>query len=325
MFYLFTNIIMDSINTTNRIFHSTTKSNKLKNLWLGVMLFSLINFSSAAEAQNISKNSNTNNIESPIDVWNNKEKIWTYNIPDIYKDKIYSFLKNDFPIMGSGELSTWMFTIDFALKEMESDRWISKDNQWLFVWHAIYGDFIDEDLYDIDDGDSKRLKEFDSTFKKIEECWKRYKEWFTSLLDKISAEARERTARANEQAAEARERTARANEQSAEYDRRTARANEQSAIAIKEAMSADTLWIKEMVWYYKVHEQNPKTTDKDRLKEVVRLSKIIVDDCKKRDINYRDIIQKEVEKVYPELKGTEIRWKVDSIINFYEGGYDAVY
>lgn len=311
MFYLFTYIIMGSINTTNRISHSTTKSNKLKNLWLGVMLFSLINFSSPAEAQNISKNSNTNNIESPIDVWNNKEKIWTYNIPDIYKDKIYSFLKNDFPIMGSGELSTWMFTIDFALKEMESDRWISKDNQWLFVWHAIYGDFIDEDLYDIDDGDSKRLKEFDSTFKKIEECWKRYKEWFTSLLDKISAEARERTARANEQ--------------STEYDRQSAEARQQSAIAIKEAMSADTLWIKEMVWYYKIHEQNPKTTDKDRLKEVVRLSKIIVDDCKKRDINYRDIIQKEVEKVYPELKGTEIRWKVNSIINFYEGGYDAVY
>lgn len=81
------------------------------------MLLSLLNFSSPANAQNTSSNStNTNNTETST---NSQRK---YNIPSVYKKKLDIFLKNDLPIIKIDSISTWMFTAEFVLKEMESDR-----------------------------------------------------------------------------------------------------------------------------------------------------------------------------------------------------------
>lgn len=69
-----------------------------------------------------------------------------------------------------GYSDTKMFTIEFVLKEMESDRGISKENQLLFIWHSIYQQITKKDLYDREDGDEKRLQEFEDAIDSIDMC-----------------------------------------------------------------------------------------------------------------------------------------------------------
>ena len=56
------------------------------------------------------------------------------------------------------------FTTNTVLQEMKKDWDISKDNQLLFIWSSICEVLIGELTYDGNDGDSKRLKEFEVAF-----------------------------------------------------------------------------------------------------------------------------------------------------------------
>lgn len=125
-----------------------------------------LTLSISVKAQN--NNSATNRSEISTKSIGNEDNPHNYSMPSVYKNKLNAFIQDREDAFFN--LGVYKYTVDFANKEMEVDWEISKDNQWLFVWHAIYGDFVDEDLYDIDDGDSKRLEEFDKTYKRIEDC-----------------------------------------------------------------------------------------------------------------------------------------------------------
>ncbi len=125
-----------------------------------------LTLSISVKAQN--NNSATNRSEISTKSIGNEDNPHNYSMPSVYKNKLNAFIQDREDAFFN--LGVYKYTVDFANKEMEVDWEISKDNQWLFVWHAIYGVFVDEDLYDIDDGDSKRLEEFDKTYKRIEDC-----------------------------------------------------------------------------------------------------------------------------------------------------------
>ena len=225
------------------------------------------------------------------------EKKTCAKIPSAYKNKIDSVLKENLPVIELNGTNSWSFTTDFVIKEMESDWGISKDNQLLFIWNSLCEVLTGEYPYGGEDGDSKKIEEFEKAFEYIDACGKRYKDGIMPFIEKKIAEARQRTAEANRQSAEARQRTAEANRQAAE--------------AIKEAMKADTLGITEMVGYYNAYIQNPNDVDEvrlNRLKEVKELATIIIEDCEKRGIDYRAIILKEVGD----------RRKLDEILKFYD-------
>lgn len=240
-----------------------------------MMLALSLGYSSPTDAQNtVSNTDNTNNIELTTSMSGNKENHGGYSIPPVYKNKIESILKEKLPVVSIDGTSSWMFTMDFVLQEMESDWWISKANQLLFIWNSICEQLTGEYMYDGEDGNSKRLEEFEIIIDNSDECWKRYREWIMPFIEKKKAEYRQQSAEARQQ--------------SAEY--------------IRETMKADSLWIKEMIGWYKA-----KTTDTCEDGLVRTAVKEIILDCKKRGIDYKAIILKEVW----DMK------EVDNVLKFY--------
>ena len=122
--------------------------------------------------------------------------------------------------------SATAYTEEFIINEMKEDRWINKQNQLLFIRSTIYEWISKNNLYDrLDDEDESRWNEYEKALKLINNSYEKYKTWFKTYMESVSAEARQ---------------------QSAEYDR-------QSAEAIKKIMQQDSIWIKErMVEFYEI-------------------------------------------------------------------------
>ena len=285
MFYLFVYINMNNINTVERAAYAPKKSNKWRNLWYGVMLLSLLNFSSPANAQNTSSNgTNTNNTETSTNNANSKESQKKYNMPDVYLNNLNTFLKNDFPIIKVDSTSTWMYTIDFALKEMESNRWISEDNQRLFIWHVIHRKVTGKDLYDRKDGNSERFQEFSEVLDKVDECSQRYEEWFMPFLEAQSAEFHRQSAQNKQQIAQNKQQIAQ-NEQQIAYNKQT------SAEAINSSLE-------NLARFYNRYQKDKSSISEEEVKQRKELWKQIVWRCKEENINYKTKLSKEMLKFY---------------------------
>ncbi len=177
---------------------------------------------------------------------------------------------------------TKAFTINFVEKEMEADRWISKENQLLFIRHAIYKQVTDNDLYDGQDGNQKIAEDFNNRGVniRIRACWQKYRNWALAYMNQRSAEARQQSAEARQQSAE----------------------------AIKTIMQQDSIRVKErMTEFYDLYIQNPNNIKQDDLNFMKKSTKEFIADCKKRDIDYRAILLKEVWD----------KRKVEDILKFY--------
>ena len=214
-------------------------------------------------------------------VSNIERKTWV-TLPKLYADKIKNFVKNSKVVEGN-----WAkFTEDFIVNQMKSNWWISKQNQLLFIWDAIYEQITKNNFYDWEDWDSNRLSEFENAMDLIENCWKKYKEWFTSYMKQRSAEADKR---------------------SAEADKRSAEADKRSAEADNENLRLDSLWIKHMIEFYNIYTRSPNTAKQDEINFMKKSTQEVIADCKKHGIDHRAILMKEVWD----------KKKVDEILKFY--------
>lgn len=200
-------------------------------------------------------------------------------LPKVYQTKLDDFLANN-NVMKDHDAKN--FTLNFIEKEMEADWSISKENQLLFIWHAIYKQVTGNDLYDGKDGDQKIAEDFSNKAVniRIRACGQKYRSGIISYMNELSAEAQQR---------------------SAEADRR-------SAEAVKNIMHTDSIWIKQhMQELYDLYTRNPEIVKQEEIDFMKRSAKEIIDSCKKYNINYRAILQKEVGDAK----------KVDAILKFY--------
>ena len=249
---------MNNINTNN---HSTNldKSRRWNKLPYTLLLVSLLSLNNPAKARTLDTyNFSQQGVEVLADsgiVSNIERKTWTV-LPRLYADKIKNFVKNSKVIEGSEA----KFTEDFIVNQMKSNWWISKQNQLLFIWDAVYEQITKNNFYDWEDWDSNRLSEFENAMDSIENCWKKYKEWFTLYMRQRSAEA----------------------------DRRSAEAD-------KEIIRQDSIRVKErMIEFYNIYTQNPNNIKQDDLIFMKKSTKEFISDCKKHNINFRAILLKEV-------------------------------
>ena len=214
-----------------------------------------------------------------VNAQNLSSSISNIKLPTVYQNKLDDFLANNNVMKDEW---TKAFTINFVEKEMEADRWISKENQLLFIRHAIYKQVTDNDLYDGQDGNQKIAEDFNNkgVHIRIRVCWQKYRNWALAYMNQRSAEARQ---------------------QSADYDRRTAE-------AIKTIMQQDSIRLKKsMIEFYDIYIRNPNIVKEDDIKFAKESTKTIIGDCKKYWIDYRAILLKEV-------------WderKVEDILKFY--------
>ena len=185
---------MNNINTNNYS-EKSNKSSRWNKLPYTLLLVSLLSLNNPTEAKNLDTyNFNQQNVEVLADsgiVTNIERRTWII-LPKIYTDKIKNFVKNSKVVDGLGA----EFTESFIVNQMKFDWWISKQNQLLFIWDAVYEQITKKNFYDWEDWDNNRLSEYENAMDSIEGCWKKYKEWFTSYMKQQSAEARQQSAEA---------------------------------------------------------------------------------------------------------------------------------
>ena len=269
---------MNNINTNNYS-EKSNKSSRWNKLPYTLLLVSLLSLNNPTEAKTLDTyNFNQQNVEVLADsgiVTNIERRTWII-LPKIYTDKIKNFVKNSKVVDGLGA----EFTENFIVNQMKFDWWISKQNQLLFIWDAVYEQITKKNFYDWEDWDNNRLSEYENAMDSIEGCWKKYKEWFTSYMKQQSAEARQQSAEARQQSAEARQ----------------------------QSIEITNDWLKQITRYYNLCKNNPAAINNKELEETKKYAKHVIKNCKEYWIDYRTILLKEV---WWDTK------KVDKILKFY--------
>jgi hypothetical protein len=184
-------------------------------------------------------------------------------LPSEYKGAVKAYVQGSKVLEGSGAIPTEQF-----IKEQMKENWgISKQNQLLFIWDAIYEQITKKNFYDGEDGNKQRLEDFEKVMDNIETCGKKYNTDFKAYMRKLSAEA----------------------------DRRSAEADKRSAEAVKKIIKQDSVWVKErMVEFYNLYTQNPNIIKKEDLNFMKESTKGFIEDCNKRNIDYKAILRKEL-------------------------------
>ena len=222
------------------------------------------------------------------DIVDRLDKALGVTLPDGYRQKVKDFVHTNNVLKDEG---TAQFTEQFILEEMKKDWKISRQNQLLFIWHSIYYQITDSNLYDgrgVDDNE-RRIDEFNSkgVTIRIRASGSKYKLSCITYMEQRSAEAKQR---------------------SAEAARRSAEANRRSAEAIKHIMAQDTIWVKEkMPEFYDLYKRNPVNIKQVDLTFMIESTKDFIAQCKEYNIDYRAILLKELGD----------KKKVDEMLKFY--------
>ncbi len=202
------------------------------------------------------------------------------------------------------------FTEQYITKEMGTDWNIDKQNQLLFIWHYIYKQVTDKDLYIGNGGNTQLESDFNNRGVniRIRVGGERYKNEIIAYMKQLSAEAQQRSAEAQQRSAEAQQRSAEAQQRSEEAKQRSEEAKQRSEEAIKSIMHTDSLWIKNhMEKFYNTYKEAPEIVRPEDISFMKNSAKEIIASCKKHNIDYRAILLKEV--------GDEK--KVEAILKFY--------
>ena len=208
------------------------------------------------------------------DIVDRLDKALGVTLPDGYRQKVKDFVHTNNVLKDEG---TAQFTEQFILEEMKKDWKISRQNQLLFIWHSIYYQITDSNLYDVGgtDDNEKRIEEFNSKgiTIRIRASGSKYKLSCITYMEQRSAEAKQR-----------------------------------SAEAIKEMMAQDTIWVKErMPEFYDLYKRNPVNIKQVDLTFMIESTKDFIAQCKKYNIDYRAILLKELGD----------KKKVDELLKFY--------
>lgn len=179
-------------------------------------------------------------------------------LPPVYQAKLDDFLVNN-NVMKNNNAKT--FTMNFVETEMETDWQISKENQLLFIWHSVYKQVTDQDLYNGKDGDQKIAEDFTDKVvnARIKACSQKYRSCFTAYMNQRSAEAQQRSAEAQQN-----------------------------------AMKLDSLWLKEdMLRFYDIYTRSPNIVKQEEINFMKKATNVCITQCKQYGIDYRAILLKE--------------------------------
>ncbi|MCR5550584.1 MAG: hypothetical protein K6F40_06585 [Bacteroidales bacterium] len=200
-------------------------------------------------------------------------------LPAEYEVKVKNFVDTNNVMKDEDAVS---FTEQYIVKEMGTDWNIDKQNQLLFIWHYIYKQVTDKDLYIGNDGNTQLESDFNNRGVniRIRVGGERYKNEIIAYMKQLSAEARQ---------------------QSAEYDRRIAE-------AIKEIMRLDSVWVgNNMKEFYNIYKENPSIVKQNEIDFMKKTTQERIAQCKKYNIDYRAILLKEVGD----------KKKVEAMLKFY--------
>jgi len=249
------------MNNVNIINWTNIKQKETKNFSkfpYVLALFTMLNINpTEIKADSIRNNLAQIEVVSGSDIITNIEKgTWT-KLPVIYNQNLKTFITTNNIMKDEGSSE---FIEDFIVKEMQNNRWISKESQLLFIWTHIYKEITGTYLYDWSDGDENRLNEYGNVMDRAEKCWKDFRNWYIAYTKQRSADAQQR-----------------------------------SADAQQKAMELDSLRLKEdMLKFYDIYTRNPEIVKKEEIDFMKKSTKECISQCKKYWIDYKAILLKEV-------------------------------
>jgi len=253
------------------------KSSGLSKLSQVLALCTILSITNPAEvkANNITDEGlqNVEVVQNSDIVSNVQRRTWV-SLPSMYTQKFKNFVSSSRILRDRDAIK---FTEDFIVKQMQSNRWISKQNQLLFIWDAIYEQITSKTIYTWEDGNSARLSEFENVMDKVERCWKNYNSGFKAYMRQRSADAQQRSADAQQRSADAQQR---------------------SADAQQETIRLTKNWLDELIRFYSLYKRDPSSVKHDQLRQSRENAKKIIQNCKKYNIDYKTKLSPEVRKFY---------------------------
>lgn len=247
--------LVNSLSTADYI---RTKNDFLKKIWYQDALASTLNLNSPTETNHITADnlSNIEHMDSLIDItWNVERRTWV-KFPVEYRSKLQSFVDNNKVIKDKDVRG---FTEKFIVKQMESDWWISKQNQSLFIRSAVYSWITNKKLYNWLDGDNIRLNEYSDALDYIEKCWQEYAESFDAHMKKRAEEYRQYTEKLQK---------------------------------IRKQLNESLGLLKD---FYDSYEQSPNDI---LLEQYTSNAKEVINLCKKYGVNYKDVLPPQILGFY---------------------------
>lgn len=227
-----------------------------------VLLFSLLNFNNLAEANpytSVDKTIAKTEVLSWDFLSQLDSKLWV-KLPQWYDFKVRNMLETNAVLKNEYNRK---FTQDFIISEMQKNRWISKQSQLLFIRSAIYLGMENKELYDGEDGDAKRLKEFEIAVDLVENCGNNYMKWLNDYIRQTTDNLSKNTQQ-----------------------------------TINQTMSMDSVWLKEMTRFYNLYKNNPSSVKPEELTQAKQFANNIILSCKKYGIDYKKLLAPEVRKFY---------------------------
>ena len=232
-----------------------------------------------------------NNIKSIFELNNTtnllnqmNQKFWII-LPKQYNENLQNFVSNSTTLHNEAAAK---FTENFISEQMSKDRWISKENQYLFIRCAIYFVLTNwGELYNWTDWDEQRYNEYETAFDYFLECVENYKTKLKELMKNEQQKAEDDAQKAKDDAQKAKDNAQKAKDdaQKAKDDAQIAKNDAQ--IAKNDVMTWDTLLLNEMVRFYNLHINNSDILTAWEIQKIKRIVKETIESCKRHWIDYR--------------------------------------
>ena len=153
---------------------------------------------------------------------------------------------------------------------MQSSRWISKQNQLLFIWDAVYEQITSKNIYTWEDGNGGRLADFENVMDRVEQCWKSYNSGFKAYMRQVAADA----------------------------DRRATDADRDFNNSRQENIRLTNKWLNQLIEFYNLYRRNPSSINQDEIRQTKEYAKHVIQNCKQYNINYKAKLSPEVRRFY---------------------------
>ena len=204
------------------------------------------------------------------------QKFWI-NIPSPYNENLKNFISNSATLHNEAAIK---FTENFISEQMSQNRWISKENQYLFIRCTIYTTLTNWELYDWTDWDEKRYIEYENAFEFFLNCEENYKTELRNIMDNELQKSRD-------------------NLQKSRDDLQKAK---------NDLLRTDIEWLMELIRFYNIYQKAPSLVSQEELEQVSNASKDLIRFCKRDWIDYKSVLTKQVWD----------KKKVEEILKFYD-------
>lgn len=241
-----------------------------------MLLISLLNFNNLAQAHpynSVDKTMTKTEVLSWDFLSQLDSKLWV-KLPQGYDVKVRNMLEAN--VVMKDEYNR-QFTQDFIIREMKKDWWISKQNQLLFIRSAIYLGMENKELYDGEDGDEKRLNEFEVAVDFVESCGNNYMKGLNAYIEQNIKETQGYI------------------KETQGYIKET---QQQTQESINQIMSADSAGLRILNDVYNLYKKNPSSVKPEEIAKLRKEAPKIISDCKKYWIDYKKLLPAEVRKFY---------------------------